>query len=56
MFASLGSFSIFFFTVLALIAAAIFFEDKLIALEERRIARNDKRKHTKYNNTHKKGL
>lgn len=44
MFASLESFSIFFFTVVALIVTAIFFEDKLIDLEERRMARKAARK------------
>jgi len=36
MFNSLESFSVFFFTVLTLIVFAIIFEDKLVALEERR--------------------
>ncbi len=35
MFASLESFSIFFFVSLALIVLAIIFEEKLIALEKR---------------------
>ena len=44
MFASLESFSVFFFTCLTLIILAIVFEDKLVALEERRIARSERRK------------
>ena len=41
MFANLESFSIFFFACLSLIVLAIFFEDKLIALEAKRIKRKE---------------
>lgn len=57
MFANLESFSIFFFAAATLIILANLFEDKIVAYEEKRIARREaKRKHAKYNNTHKKGL
>ena len=49
MFSSLESFSIFFFVCLGLIVSAIVFEDKLIALEEKRIAkRREKRNEKKH--------
>ena len=41
MFANLESFSIFFFSCLALIVLAIVFEDKLIDLEAKRLKRKD---------------
>ena len=41
MFANLESFSIFFFACLSLIVLAIFFEDKLIALEAKRIKKKE---------------
>lgn len=50
MFANLESFSIFFFTCLSLIALAILFEDKLVALETKRekkaAARRAAKKHS----------
>lgn len=47
MFANLESFSIFFFTCLSLIVLAIVFEDKLIALEEKREKRSAARRTAK---------
>ena len=44
MFASLGSFSVFFFTCLALIVLGIVFEDKLIAIVEKHDAKKNRRK------------
>lgn len=44
MFASLESFSLFFFIGVALISLAILFEDKLIALEEKRIEKKTQKK------------
>lgn len=44
MFASLESFSLFFFISLALIVLGIVFEDKLIALEEKRIEKKTQKK------------
>ena len=44
MFASLESFSVFFFTCLALVVLGIAFEDKLIAIEERYDAKKKQKK------------
>lgn len=44
MFASLESFSVFFFSGLAVIILAIAFEDKLVALEKKFDARIERRK------------
>lgn len=44
MFASLESFSVFFFVSLALIVLGIAFEDKLIAIEKKHDAKKNKRK------------
>lgn len=45
MFANLESFSIFFFTCLALIVLAIAFEDKLIAIEKKHDRKKAAKRH-----------
>lgn len=47
MFASLESFSVFFFVCLGLIILAMVFEDKLIEFEERRMKRGKNKQKTK---------
>lgn len=50
MFESLGSFSVFFFTCATLIALAVYYENKLVALVERFDAWREARKLKNKNN------